>query len=116
METKNGYTFDYESVDNNWDVISNLNIGRTFVEGNDVRTIESTFDLENKSVEELRALRNAIVDRLHYKSLEAGHLSRDGEEIPGIDVDYDSMMKWHYKMSGITAVIDKWIFNKGGMI
>lgn len=116
METKDGYLFDYESVDKNWDVISNLNIGRTFVEEEDVKTIENTFDLENKSVEDLRALRNAVVDRLHFKSLEAGHLSEDGEEIPGVKVDYDAMMIWHYRMSGITAVIDKWIFNKGGMV
>lgn len=112
---EDGFVFDYDTVDKNFDKISKLEIGRTFVSPEDVETIEEMFELEKKTVEELRAIRNAVVRRIHVVEMKAANLTEDGEEIPGTKVNYDAMITWSNRMSGITAVIDKWIFKRGGM-
>ena len=113
--TKNerGYKFDFDAVNEHFDELAAVEIGRYTVSRESMDKIEKILDLENQDEEHLRAIRNAVVSVFHDKEMKEANLTEDGEEIPGKKVDYDKMMFWSNKISGITAVIDNVLWTKG---
>ena len=111
---ENGYIFDYDTVDGCLNDLLNIEIGRTFVSPEAATKIAELLDLENRnSEEELRAIRNAVVVRISAIEKKMANLDENGDRIPGKEVNYDEMMKYSNKISGITAVIDHYKWKKG---
>lgn len=115
MITREGrFVFDYDTVDNCFDDLINVEIGTMFVSKDAMEKISDLLHLEDATTEEeLRAIRNAVVVRISALEKKMANLDEDGNEIPGKKVNYDEMMKYSNKISGITAVIDDVLWRKG---
>ena len=109
---KKGFKFDYDVVDNCFEELINVEIGKIFVSEESAEKIEKLLHLKDKArdIEGLRAIRNAVVDRISTLEKKMANLDEHGERIPGKEINYDEMMKYSNKISGITAVIDKYMF------
>jgi len=79
--------------------IENAGIGDFFVTNEQVETTASMLDLAGKTVQELTAIRNSVVRHL-------ADLTSAAREAG----DVKSFNDLHNNMSGITAVIDNYIF------
>ena len=112
---ENNRVFDFDTVNENLDRLTNVEIGRVFVSKESAKEISEVLGLDGKNEEELRAIRNAVVVTLHKIELKEAGLSEDGDEIPGVKVNYERMMFWSNKISGITAVIDEYLWKVGGI-
>jgi len=108
-----GYVFDYDTVNEVFDKLASIEIGRVFVSEASAKKIEEVLDLNSKDEIELRAVRNAVVVLFGKKEREEANIGEDGYEIPGKKIDYEKMMYWSTKISGITSVIDRVLWNKG---
>ena len=115
MITKEGrFVFDYDTVDNCLDELLQVEIGKVFVSNEAVEKIAELLHLEDCETEEsLRAIRNAVVVRIAAIEKAKANLDENGNEIPGKKVNYDEMMKYSNKISGITSVIDSYLWKKG---
>ena len=111
---ENGYPFDYDRVNSVFNDLVNVEIGRYTVSQESFEKIRSLLGLADLDTEEeLRAVRNAVVRIFGKKEREDANIGEDGYEIPGKKVDYDKMMYWSTKISGITSVIDNELWTKG---
>lgn len=108
-----GRKFDFDTVNRVFDELSEVEIGRYTVSPESMRKIEKILDLDSKDEDGLRAVRNAVVVLFGKKEREEANIGEDGYAIPGKKVDYDRMMFWSNKISGITAVIDEFLWKKG---
>ena len=112
---ENGRVFDYDTVRESFNELVAVEIGEHTVSKESMDRITDILNLENRTVEELRAIRNAVVVEFGKKKREEANIGEDGYEIPGKKVDYDKMMYWSTKISGITAVIDHYLWKLGGI-
>lgn len=108
-----GRKFDFDTVNRAFDELAEVEIGRYTVSPESMKKIEKILDLDNRDEDGLRAIRNAVVVLFGKKEREEANIGEDGYEIPGKKVDYDKMMYWSTKISGITAVIDNKLWHKG---
>lgn len=79
--------------------IENADIGDFFVTNEQVETTVRTLDLAGKTVQELTAIRNRVVRHLADLTSAASEAG-----------DVKSFNDLHNNMSGITAIIDNYIF------
>ena len=115
---EHGRVFDYDTVNRVFDELAAVEIGKHTVSRESMDKINELLDLEHKvfdGPEALRAVRNAVVVLFGKKEREEANIGEDGYALPGKGVDYDKMMYWSTKISGITAVIDKYLYDAGGM-
>ena len=115
---EHGRVFDFDTVNKVFDELAAVEIGKHTVSKESMDKINELLDLEHKvfdGPEALRAVRNAVVVLFGKKEREEANIGEDGYEIPGKKVDYDKMMYWSTKISGITAVIDKYLYDAGGI-
>lgn len=104
MITREGrFVFDYDTVNGCIKDLLKVEIGKVFVSEESVHRIEELLNLKDKKTEEeLRAVRNAVVDVIHDLSVKTE----------------DRDLQWDYgtKISGITAVIDNWMWKQLGHV
>ena len=100
--TQNGrFWFDYERVDAVFDQLMEVPIDEFTVSNESMNKIRELLKLDEVSKElELRAIRNAIVDRIHDL----------------IEKDDSNWKKLSTQMSGLTAVIDNELWKKFGHV
>ena len=108
-----GRPFDYDTVSNRFDELAAVEIGKHFVSKEAMAEIENILDLDNRDEVGLRALRNAVVVLFCQKKRFEANIGPDGNVLPNEKVDYDRLMYWSTKISGITAVIDNVLWKKG---
>ena len=82
------------------DYIENIDIDQTFITMHEIYDIRANLSLYDKSIDDLRAVRNAVVK----------HLS---EKIETFEHDFKAGKKILNNMSAIVCVIDDMMFNMG---
>ena len=91
------FWFDYERVDAVLDELMEVSIDEFTISNESMQKVRDLLKLDEVTGElELRAIRNAIVDRLHDM----------------IEKDDSNWRKINTQMSGLTAVIDNELWNK----
>lgn len=97
------FWFDYDRVDAVLDELMKVPIDRYTVSKSSMDKIKDLLKLDELNEEiELRAVRNAVVDRLYNKMEECDSKN-----------DIDSSFDIHLHISGITAVIDNELWKRG---
>ena len=96
---EDGFVFDYEAVDSVFEDLKKLRIDDFFVSNTDMKKVSELLNLENRKTEkELRAVRNAFVKKW----------SDFIEDLP-----YEEFKKYRNTLSGVTAVIDDYLWKRG---
>ena len=86
--------------------LMNVEIGDMFVSNEAMEQIENILELEEKSAEELTAIRNTVVRTIAEEFVKPMDEAKN----------YKEAIRYETKMSGITAVIDNRLWNMGAMM
>lgn len=109
ITTVKGHEFDYETVDEAMDGLRKITFDRMFVGSGEISQVRNLLHLQGKKPREMRAVRNAVVDRFCDLRRKQGIVTENGNV-----TDYDAFDRISTSISAITSVIDCEIFNRGG--
>lgn len=86
--------------------LMNVEVGDVVISGESIKEVERILDLDGKSVDELRAVRNTVVKTVNEEIL------TPLEE----KCEWGKMREYMTKLSGITGAIDQNIWTQGGAV
>ena len=96
------YKFNDEAVAPHVEFIAGLGIRRNYLDEAQMNKIHELLKIDEKSIEELRAIRNSVVKLFSDK---------EDEQISYAEAD-----RYHYAMNGVLVLIDSRIWDLGGNV